>query len=311
MKIFSSSSSGFGFNRCRAAVGVSLVLLATLASHSWAAPLSPSPVGNWDCISSGGGQNGITFLKFTTNTADVPGTYTLSGEELFASTYKSPAPFLVGRGSSGGRGGVETNTVASGTTNNFIVHGFFPVDGVWGYDVKGNIIGYLYFVGYVVGTGEPKTNAVSFNGKVSGKAPNQRLSLVSSTSFGKVTYTGMTMIPVTNASGYFNGPWYGIKKQNNQFFQEFFTLSNDDPDFPNTYTISGGGPAYTSAGTCMISRQNKIAFDVSETTSGTNSLFRSSIGSFNKRNESANTSGSIYPYGAGNNIQFNAVRYPE
>ena len=78
----------------------------------------------------------------------------------------------------------------------------------------------------------------------------------------------------------------------------------------NIYTMEGGGPGYGyEFGVCMISRQNRIGFSLSEANSGTNSLLRSSIGSFNTKNGTGKTQGSIEPFGAGNNIQFNVVRF--
>jgi hypothetical protein len=250
----------------------------------------------------------------------LPGTYLLQGYELFASSRKSSTP--TGRGVDWGREGsiVDTNTPTGGT--NVIVHGFYAFDGVWSYDIRQNLIGNLFIVAYDVDTGLPVTNAVSFKGKVSGTAPNQRLSLVASTSFGKVAYKGLRLIGVTNLTGvYFDGSWYGIKKQNGLCFQEFFTLT---PAFgtlaTNIYTIQGMGPSYAidavdpaPAGQCvaMVSRQNRIGFSLFENTAGSNYLHRSSVGSFKKQSVTAKTKGSIEPYGAGNIIKFNATRYSQ
>ena len=62
------------------------------------------------------------------------------------------------------------------------IYGFYS-EWLWwrvGYDIKGNLIGYFSFVVYNMGTGLTETNAISFSGKVSGKVPNQRLTLLAS-----------------------------------------------------------------------------------------------------------------------------------
>lgn len=96
-----------------------------------------SPVGSWDCLISGGGQQGIAFLTFVDNGTN----RTFSGYQLEVSKVSNgselPSP---NDRSNGARGDmVETNT-AAGDTN---VFGFSPISGPWNYDEKGRVIGYF------------------------------------------------------------------------------------------------------------------------------------------------------------------------
>ena len=142
-----------------------------------------------------------------------------------------------------------------------------------------------------------KTNAISFVGKaVAGK----RLTLVSSTSFGKVNYTGIPAVALTDFSG---SSWSGMKRSNGQFFVEFFNMSSPgDASYPNIYPVSGAGPGYSLQGHAMISAQKKIGFSVRA-----NGVLRASVGSFNlnARNGTAKatTKGIEQP---GSAINFNA-----
>jgi hypothetical protein len=125
------------------------------------------------------------------------------------------------------------------------------------------------------GTG---TNLISFVGTV---VPNKRLALVASTSFGKVTYSGVPLVP----SRYdLSGPWYAYKTQK-QAMLEFFSLtpftahnpwSVEYPDlgqYPNIYyTLDGIGPASSFFGISMLSTRNKVGFIFETTASGASNV---------------------------------------
>ena len=149
--------------------------------------------------------------------------------------------------------------------------------------------------------GGDQTNSISFQGKA---AAGKRLSLVASTSFGRVTYRG---VPFRTTLPDISGNWYGTKKQQGQSFLEFFDLTPST--FPNIYYMDGHGPAYTyTNGMCMVSAQKKIGFALLES-DGTNTTLRATFGGFNSnsRNTKGNTKGVIDP---GTRIHFKAAKSP-
>jgi hypothetical protein len=129
-----------------------------------------------------------------------------------------------------------------------------------------------------------QTNAISFTGT---SRIGRSLTLMCSTTFGKVTYTGGPLVVGPNLTS----PWFGTKRVNSQQFNELFNTVSfqvDNPfapsfpdiaNFPNLYfTTNGIGAGYTFTGIVMLSKQKQIGFTMVEDR-GTGSL-RSSIGSF-------------------------------
>src|ERR1039457_4917495 len=96
----------------------------------------PSPAGTngfftWDCLSSGGGQPGIAFLTFSND-------YTFTGDLIVAGTPATPNTDPRNSGSTG-RGGSTSSTNAVAPTLDLF--GYWGVEGPWGYDIKGRVIG--------------------------------------------------------------------------------------------------------------------------------------------------------------------------
>jgi hypothetical protein len=356
-------------NKFHATILVGLLLGAvTPLSHAAPAP-SPSPAGTnsftWDCITSGGGQPGITILTFSND-------YTFSGYALVAGV--PPANNNSGGRNGGGasRGGSSTSAGKANST----IFGSGPISGLWGFDVHGKVIGFFteainttssvtnYSIDcppdivipflvtnadltmypsqtnfsvpcfteqaltvmntwtatstndgtpnfytqvttidntnftVVAGTAE-STNAVSFTGTVvSGK----RLTLVASSSFGKVTYTG---VPLKTSLTDLTGNWYGNKKQGGQSSIEFFNLTASST--PNIYFMDGQGPGYAyTNGICVLSARNKIGFSLAE--GGTD--LRATFGSFQIKNSvpTAHTKGILGSSDAA--ISFDAAKLP-
>src|SRR5262249_50057462 len=152
--------------------------------------------------------------------------------------------------------------------------------GTWTFDNRGHIIGNFIQLLVSEQDGSLVTNAISFTGKVSGDG--QHLTLVASTSFGKVVYQGTPFVTVGGTKPSIDGPWTGFKFEGKQSFLEFFQL--DVSPGNNVYPIINGfGPGYVFGGdaeeVCMVSSHNRIGFSVLET-SGTNSVLRASIGTF-------------------------------
>jgi hypothetical protein len=250
-----------------AALGLGSLLLTCPPVQ--AAP-PPSPVGSWDCLTSGGGQQGIAFITFADD-----GTF--SGYQLLATTAKGTTiPDLTTDRNPGvdiGRN-LELGEDALKSSTNFF--GFGEISGPWGYDLRGNVVGH-----YSTAIDEDAEGAagsvlsISFSGKV---VPGKRLNLVASTSNGKVAYKGVPFREMPDLSG----DWIGTKTENKQKYLEFFTLSADP--FPNVYWMEGVGPAYEyGIGRCLVSAQKKIGFALLEGGS-TNGVLRATLGSLTTKN---------------------------
>jgi hypothetical protein len=108
------------------------------------------------------------------------------------------------------------------------------------------------------------TNNVSFVGKVVGK----KLVLNGSSTYGKLTITGVALNPIPIKSGLpIDGPyfWTGMVTQDNTKLAEEFNLT--DTGILNLYGMTGQGPSYSYGPTnsfCMISANNRIGFVVTE-----------------------------------------------
>jgi hypothetical protein len=312
-------------------VGTALLLLVNPVINCQA---QNTPVNTtWDCVMSGPRQ-GIAYITFSD--------LTFTGYEVLVpkgSKNSSGSIDLRGNGSRGDTSDSSTNTP------NTQLFGAAPIDGQWGFDIQGRIIGSFaeaqpescitnaipvatngtglfglegeYSVEYPDGTNtvtifytnqvtcSGMNNAISFVGKV---VTGKRLTLVCSTSFGKVVYRGVPAVTLSNL----NGNWYGIKNQNHQSFVEFFTAS--DSVLPGaipttTYDIAGNGPGYSYSGIALLSSQKKFALVAGINPDG--QVLRAVYGSFNLKNMSTKTRGWEQPEGIfGNPVRFDAVLQP-
>jgi hypothetical protein len=324
-------------------IAVTLAAFASLAPLGQAASIN-SPVGKWDCIMNGGGQEGITVIEFF-DTGSTNGR-TFSGYQLLSSTPKKSS-----NSSSGPRqpGQKQPNvqprgaTSSSSTSSSSNLFGLGEFSGPWEYDSAGRVVGqFIQIVANYDDPNSPSTNGVSFSARV---VPGKRLTLVSSTPNGRVSYRGVPFETLADISG----GWQGVKKQGQQSFVEFFMLTAY-ASYPNLYTAQGSGPGYyysngvvnfvsytTNIGTvivtnidgsiniipdyeiittnsfprtnfnwCLLSTQKKIGFDITEV-AGSNGTARASYGNFksSKNKTSAKTKGIIVP---GTAISFDAER---
>ena len=336
------------------------LLLGAGASPSQAAiPFPPSPVFTngvpaWDCLITGAhGERGIMFLTFFTNKFDSYGNYSFTMRQIHtkvpASSVKVPVtitntPDSGGRGgSASGRGGdtgsgglinLNNGTIPGAGTNisgaGTNIYGYLELNGTngvgsWGYDYKGNILG--FYVELVIDTVTDTnityiTNQVSFIGKVT---PNKRFTaLYSSTVGGNGKYAGLPLKPVTlNVNGHvgqdLSGPWTGDEIIGPVDMVELFTMTNSG--FTNSYNIVGDGPGYSLNFTnsippkfskCLVSSQKKIAFSNHKYTNPTNSAANTQRATFGPLSNSTivaggKTKGLIDP---GSNVVYNAFFVP-
>jgi hypothetical protein len=251
---------------------------ASLGANARAQVLYPPTGTVWDCVLSGSGQKGIAFITFASDQS-------FSGYQILSSSPKgTPGIDDRGLGVDIGRG-IELD----GSTNGTTLFGFDQVQGPWAYDAKGKVIGNWTMVsGSGNDTTNSVTNSVSFVATV---VPGKRLTLVASTSNGKVTYKG---VPYRQIMPSLSGSWYSTKQANGQSFTEFYTFASmadsnpfedgypDLAGYPGIYyTFDGAGPGYEIVGFSMLSSQKKIAFTFQNYAGGgTDGVLNASFGSF-------------------------------
>jgi hypothetical protein len=285
-------------NKLHATILAGLLLGAVAPLSHAAPPAPPSPVGTtWDCVMSGS-REGLAYMVFASDN-------TFSGFEILVPN-AAPKTSTSGR-NSGGSGG----RTASGSTPTTPVQQIFGSQtngGPWGFNSKGNVIGFFVenmetgpcttntltsisstnIGGITIITSSTNvvidcpgiTNAISFVGKV---VPGKRLTLVCSTPFGNVVYQGVPSVSLPDMSG----AWYGTKKTASQSFIEFFSLAPSAS--PNIYNVVGSGPGYTNSGFAVLSSQKKLAIVVGVDPSL--EIVRAVVGPFNQRKGTGNLQG--------------------
>ena len=294
----------------RAAAVLGLIVLGASAAHAQTPPASP--VGVWDCNITGS-RSGLALMEFF-----VDGTFVIE-EIVVPAPPRSPSSPAesTGRGTGGGRNG----TGGSGGTNFTILStnlfGHEITTGRWGYDSRGNLIGFYSEIlagvcttnvvtvtnsdGSVTNV-ETKvckdfTNAVSFTGKT---VPGTRLTLHCTLDAKKALYSGRPAILLTNIAG----KWYGNRLDHGFPTTEFLTLTDAGG---NVYPVAGESGNYQYTGVAMLSRWNKIAYDVRMLPE--REIVRAVVGGFDKRRIRANTKGVEQTAGSLNRrIVFQATR---
>lgn len=143
-------------------IGLSVAALLAIAAPVTNAFSQPaSPVGQWDCVMSGNGQNGILFLNFTALTDGITGLpifegVFVQGGHMKVSTGREGA---TGQGRTGSTAGTFTNLFGGGAiqgsasdnsvTNLGNVDWFGDSRGnraTWFFDSKGEVVGSFFTV---------------------------------------------------------------------------------------------------------------------------------------------------------------------
>lgn len=257
------------------------------AASGQAAPASP--VGIWDCA-LGGAQVGLAILQFNAD-------FTLNGTQLIR-----PNPSRLNQpvdinprysGGDPGRQGAEPpdNNNATPTPTNFV--GGNNLEGVWGYDAAGKVIGLLDQISarselvqksvtnVVDGTNmvvltnvleiKFETNAVSFRAIV---VPGTRMTLNVYSPNGYNVYRGLPALPTADITG----SLYGAGRRTGVPFYEFMNAVPTG-DYPNEYFMPGAGAGYSFRGFAIVSRHRRIA--VYTETLNLPALITTYTGSFN------------------------------
>jgi hypothetical protein len=135
MKTKINQAARLGLTAALAAVSLGLA-----ASRCSAAAFDSPASNDWDCLASGGGQDGIYFLSFS-SAPNGDGTFPLNGVFIAVGQKSGADSGAVGRNFGGdqGRGGF-----GSGGSNSIPVVNVFgggPFTGHWSFDGKGRIFG--------------------------------------------------------------------------------------------------------------------------------------------------------------------------
>jgi|GEM_PF-2498549 len=247
-----------------------LTAAGLLLSSSTTRAQAPSPVGDWDVVSSGK-EIGLVELTFV---QDNPSGGTLSGFKIVRPVAKKTTkPEIDPRHPIGepGRNGFESPSTAPKVSTNFL--GSAGIDGQWSFDSSGKLIGFLNqvseheikpveeittnvvdgFIVYstnVVLKGVTTTNAVSFRGSVK---PGSRITIYTYGPQGNNTLTGKPRTDVGDQGGSF----YAVGKRGSLNFVEFFSFEQGST--LTFYSGDGVGAGYNFSNQALVSNQKKIA----------------------------------------------------
>lgn len=232
------------------------VVIGGVTANVAAAPFD-SPVGDWD-FSFGGSQKGVAQITFL-------GDNTLTGFEILTpgKPLKSGVvPDVNPRGGpstdadprTGGQDGSGTNTY---------VWGGVLIDGYWGFNEKGKIVGAVTF------TSASSTNGMSFVGTVT---TGTRMTLRASDDTGGMVYRGVPRAALADISGTYTA----VGKKGRARHTGFLTLSPSGD--PNIYDVETHGPGYDGTGFALLTSNNKIGvyYEIGDT----NPVIVSMTGSF-------------------------------
>lgn len=232
-----------------------LVATALCAGHLACVQAQNSPVGSWDFVLTGG-QRGLMQLTFVND-------FTITGNEIV--TVRPRVTHGTDEEDARTPGGTHREFDANGTTSTTNIYGGASLEGVWTYDSGGRVIGVINELSL------NSTNGISFRATV---RPGVRVTMTGYRNGRRITYRGVPL----NALASFAGNYYGTGSRTGDPFTELFTFTPGID--PNTYDVVGVGPAYSFAGSAIISAQRQIAFyTVSD--ENTNGVIRSINGSFN------------------------------
>lgn len=248
------------------------LLFALVGTSAEATPFGDPTTNDWDCVMTGGGQDGVMFLHFTTDVDPLTGLFTFEG--VFALGGSRSNPFSA----RGGTGSGRTNSVPVGFTNIFagftlqgpssVPNDWTPISSGnrpdWFWNAKGQLVGSFYFP--VVFGSVTNTNNVSFVGTVT---PMKSLTLLASSPYGNIHFHGIPLVATTAPVTDFN--WSGQRTQDGVTMGQIFTMF--PTSVPNLFALTGAGPdiTYAPGSFCLISSQKRIGFSIYEL-AGTNFL---------------------------------------
>ena len=222
--------------RLSLAAASALALLAGTTPPAQGAAFD-SPVGQWDFTLSGKARGNAQIVFNADGTID--------GYVQRYTNKKLPKTNPRGPSDDGTRNVLSTNTVS--ITN---LSGDATIDGHWGFDERGKILGYLNEHSFE-GT-NATTDSITFNGVVT--APT-RVTLQGRSSVGKITYSGIPDGPLLNIGAVFTATGKRGKTQ----VVEFFTLTSMGGNNSIYGVTQGSSPGQTYGGVALLSGRKQLS----------------------------------------------------
>ena len=196
-----------------------------------------SPVGVWD-FSISGSEKGVARIRFLND-------FTLAGYEILM----PGKPLTDSSRDTNPRGGPtsgsdpRTGQPEGGSGTNTFLYGGAGVDGFWGFDEKGKV------VGAVTSTSEISTNGMSFVGTV---AQGARMTLRAYDDSGRMMWRGVPASALPDISG----DCTVTGKKGPSLLTGILSLS--PTGIPNYYDVVIHGPGYDGTGKALLTSNNKL-----------------------------------------------------
>ena len=196
-----------------------------------------SPVGDWDFYFSGS-EKGVAQVTFL-------GDFTLTGFEILMPGKPRSNSSADTNPRGGPSTGVDPRTGqpndVSGT--NTLSWGGVLIDGFWGFDEKGKVVGAVTF------TSSSSTNGLSFEGTV---VAGTRMTLQASDDTGKMIYRGVPRAALPDISG----DYTATGKKGRAKLTSVISLAPSSS--PNIYDVVIHGPGYDGTGIGLLTSNNKL-----------------------------------------------------
>lgn len=230
--------NNFFLKRLSSVAAPMVALMIGGSAVSTVAAAFDSPVGDWDFYFSGS-QKGVAQITFL-------GDFTLTGFEILM----PGKPKSNSSGDTNPRGGPSTDLDPrtgqpndGGASTNTFSYGGRLIDGFWGFDEKGKVVGAVTF------TSSSSTNGLSFDGTVS---LGTKMTLRASDDSGKMVYYGVPRAALPDISG----DYTGTGKKGNAKLTSILSLAPSGN--PNIYDVVIHGPGYDGTGVGLLTSNNRL-----------------------------------------------------
>lgn len=212
------------------------LMIGGSAAQTVAAPLD-SPVGDWD-FSFSGSEKGVAQITFMSD-------FTLTGFEILmpGKPRSDSSADTNPRGGSSTSVDPRTGQPADGSGTNTFSWGGVLIDGFWGFDEKGKVVGAVTF------TSSSRTNGLSFVGTV---VAGIRMTLRASDDSGRMIYRGVPRAALPDISG----DYTATGKKGRSLLTGMLSLAPTGS--PNIYDVVIHGPGFEGEGIGLLTSNNKL-----------------------------------------------------